>query len=389
MQEIQEQIQHKEISCFKVFESQNISEIEEALNSTLYVPEAPLKPRIIFEILHYLKLKFELKKYPINSYIATNENGICGMVICQLDPHYTSYSRKCGTFGWLNAESLEVCEELMRHCAIFVRKNKVRKLRGPINCPKSLGGIGHQVEGFEWPMLYGVAYTDPTSRILDYLVRLGYIKESQYSCVRVDQAAWANGKKVDKDIRLELVDIEGFVSHKEEILNLGKDSFHEILPDASGRQERFDEFVYAYSEVPKANHLLPEGFDFYEHSDNPHFIETWENCDIERIIPIAPLAFDRHTGELVGALLGLPDIFEAWLGKKITRANADTAMVRKDYTNKGIFSAMNNVGQQTARFLGWKYFEGTSIWSNNSHAIDTIFPHCTPIRKHYIVQKRV
>ena len=45
--------------------------------------------------------------------------------------------------------------------------------------------------------------------------------------------------------------------------------------------------------------------------------------------------------------------------------------------------------QLTCRIFGIDYFEGTAIWSNNSRAIDTIFPHCNPIRKHFVVQKRV
>jgi hypothetical protein len=101
------------------------------------------------------------------------------------------------------------------------------------------------------------------------------------------------------------------------------------------------------------------------------------------------MAFDRNTGELVGILLGLPDLYEKWGGNPITRANVDTAMVKKGYYGRGIFSALNNLGQLTCNLYGVHYFEGTTIWSNNSRAIETIFPHCTPTRKHYMVQKRI
>ena len=101
------------------------------------------------------------------------------------------------------------------------------------------------------------------------------------------------------------------------------------------------------------------------------------------------MAFDKKTGELVGILLGLPDLFEAWKGKAITRCNVDTAMVKKGYFGKGILSALNNIGQLTCSLYGVDYFEGTAIWTNNSRAIDTIFPHCEPIRKHYVMQKRL
>ena len=121
----------------------------------------------------------------------------------------------------------------------------------------------------------------------------------------------------------------------------------------------------------------------------PEYIEAWESCDLEKIEPYVPMAFDRHTGELVGIILCLPDLYEAWRGEPITRVNVDTAMVKKGYYGKGIFSALNNIGQLTCLMRGLNYYEGTSIWSNNSRAIDTIFPHCKPIRKHIVVQKRL
>ena len=373
----------------QIIQSNNINEIKEALEQMLYVPEPKLKQNVSKELLKYLDLKFQSKQYPITSFIASIDSEIYGFVICQIDPNYSSYGRKCGTFGWLYADSFDICALLMKNCAQFVHEHKVRKLRGPINCPKSLGGLGFQVMGFKEPMLYGVAYNDPKSQILEFLTTLGYTQESQYSCVRVEQKNWKNGKKIDKGVILRYGNLEEIISLKEEILNLGKNSFHEILPDSSGRDERFNEFIYAFTQIPEISRSLPQDFIAQDNSSNPHFIEAWENCDLNSFEMFAPMAFDRYTNELVGILLGLPDLYEAWLGNPVTRCNVDTAMVRRDYTGKGIFSALNNIGQQTCSFFGVNYFEGTTIWSNNSRAIETIFPHCTPIRKHLIFQKRV
>ncbi|GAH92013.1 unnamed protein product, partial [marine sediment metagenome] len=66
----------------------------------------------------------------------------------------------CPTFGWLHAKDFRSCELLMNECENFVRENKLRKIRGPINFPKIIGGIGYQIEGFEAPMLNGVAFND-------------------------------------------------------------------------------------------------------------------------------------------------------------------------------------------------------------------------------------
>ena len=64
-------------------------------------------------------------------------------------------------------------------------------------------------------------------------------------------------------------------------------------------------------------------------------------------------------------------------------------MVRKDYAGRGIFSALNNIGQLTCNLNGIKYYEGTTIWTNNIDAVNSIFPHCKHIRKYYVLQKRI
>ena len=57
----------------------------------------------------------------------------------------------------------------------------------------------------------------------------------------------------------------------------------------------------------------------------------------------APLAFDRGSGKLIGAILAIADLFQGWLGQAITQINVDTVMVNKNYAGKGIFSALNNM----------------------------------------------
>jgi len=335
-----------------------------------------------------LQSKLNNKEYKIKVFIGYNNSELCGFVTCQIDPYYSSYSRKCGTFGWLHANSFDVCREMVQACEQYIKQNRVRKLRGNINYPKNLGGIGIQFMGYDEQMLYGVSYTDPNSKTLDYLTSLGYNKESEYSCVYVAQRSWNKGKKIDKDIKFKYVSMEELYDYADEIRNLANNSFHEILPDASGRN-RILEFFDAFESIPKSFYRIRHDFDPRTYSDVPQFIETWETYDLENTQPFAPMAFDKNTNELVGILLGLPDLFEAWAGKPITRCNVDTAMVKKGYFGKGIFSALNNIGQLTTNLHGIDYFEGTGIWSNNSRAIDTIFPHCSPLRKHNVVQKRI
>lgn len=368
-------------------ESKDIREIKEVLDELLYVPNEQLRPKVIEELCNYLQIKFSSPEYKIKVFIAYQNREVCGFVTTQIDPYYSSYSRKCGTFGWLYATTIEVCRELLKQCEKFIKENNVRKLRGPINFPKNLGGIGVQCSGFQEQMLYGVSFSDPTSKVIAYLESLGYKKESEYSCVYVAQKTWDKGKKIDKDITFRFFSLKELYDYVEEIRNLANNSFHEILPDSSGRN-RVYEFFEAFSKIPKSFYNVPD-FNPYMYSDIPQFIEVWETHDLKKTEPYAPMAFDKTTGELVGILLGLPDLFESWMEEPITRCNVDTAMVKKGYFGKGIFSALNNLGQLNCSFYGVMYFEGTGIWSNNSRAIDTIFPHCQPLRKHYVMQKRV
>lgn len=373
----------------KIIESKDLSEIKEALMETLYVPNVKLKARIIEELTRYLESKFLEENYKIRVFIAYNKLKVCGFVVSQIHPTYTSYGRKCGTFGWLNAGSFEVCKRLIKKCELFVKSNRIRKLRGNINFPKRFGGIGFQIMGFEAPLIYGVAFNRPESRILDYLIKLGYFTESEYTCVKVTSFSWKKGKILDKNIKIRYLTFEEMSALKEEIISLGKNSFHTILPDTTGADHGVNEIIKIYSQIPDSHYKLPEGFDFRKYSAQPEFKEAWESCDLEKVITWAPMAFDRKTDELVGIILSLPNLYQLWLEEPLTHANVDTVMVKKEYIGRGIFSSLNNIGRITTSFNGITYVEGTHIWSNNQRAIDTIFPHSLPIRKHEVTQKRI
>ncbi|KKL60880.1 hypothetical protein LCGC14_2200910 [marine sediment metagenome] len=368
-------------------ESKDIREIREVLDEVLYAPDIGIRFYIIDSLCNYIQSKFADPEYKLKVFIAYQGAVALGFVITQIDPNYTSYSRKCGSFGFLYASSLDICKNLMKQCELFMKENKVRKMRGPINFPKNIGGIGFQSEGFDEQMLYGVSSFNKNTKIIDYLVELGYKKESEYSCVYVAQKSWDKGRKIDDDIIFRYFPLKELYEFAEEIRNLANNSFFEILPDASGKN-RIYQFFESFAKIPRDFYDIPS-IEPHEYTDVPQFVDAWETCDLKKIEPYAPLAFSKSTGELIGALLGLPDLYESWNGNPITRANVDTAMVKKGYFGKGIFSALNNLGQLTCNLFGVDYFEGTSIWSNNSRAVDTIFPHCETIRKHYIVQKRV
>lgn len=385
---MEQQLEIKNKKSVKISTSKDLSEIEAVLNELLYVPDVRLKPRILTELIRYLGAKICNKQHKLKFFIAHQDSELTGYVVSHIHPTYTSYSRKCGTFGWLMAKNFETCKKFMKECELFMRKNKVRKIRGNINFPKGLGGIGIQESGFEDQMMYGVAFNNPKIKLLDYLDKLGYIRESEYTCMKVTKKSWSSGKIIAKGIKLGYLTLKELIEKKDEIYRLAQNSFHAILPDRSGFESRFKEFIDTYSQVPISHYKLKNDFDPRRYSEIPEFVEAWESCDLEKVVTWAPMAFDKKTDELVGIILSLPDLYELWLGQPITRNNVDTVMVNKNYAGNGIFSSLNNIGQLTCNLNGITYVEGTSIWSNNKDAINSIFPHCEHIRKHYVFQKR-
>ena len=379
-------LEHPEL--IKIVDSKDISEINETLNQLLYVPNEALKPKVIKELIKYYIGKFAEEGYKIKFFIAYNQNkDPCGFVSCEINPNYRSRNRKCATFGWLHAYSFAVCKGLIIACEKFVRQNNVRLLRGNVNFPKSIGGIGIQVMGFDEQMMYSVPFGVPSPKILGYLERLGYNKDAEYICMEVTKKQWDQGKKVDKNIRLGYLPLKEIHERKEELINIAKDAFYAVVPDAC--TGRVDEILEIYDQIPESFYKIKNNIDPYSYFGQPEFLEVWESCDFEKVNTFAPMAFDRKTGEIVGTLLGVHDLYELWLGQPITRANVDTAMIKPEYKGRGIFSALNNIGQLYANLNGITYYEGTGIWLINQDAIDAVMPHCQTNRKFVVFQKRL
>ena len=367
-----------------------ISEIQFVLTELLYVPDDRLKLVVILELLDYITEKFSRPDYKIRFFYTTQNEFLTGFVICQIDSEYKSYGMSCPTFGWLRAKNFLSCKKLMNECENFVRQNYFRKLRGPVNYPKIIGGIGWQTEGFSSPMMSGVAYNDPGSNVLVYLKELGYKIDSKYSCVDAFVKVWEKGKELDDDIMIRFLPLDEIKALKGQILNLAQQSFYSVLADALGGQSRFEEMMEAYYQAGKKVHIVNPNFDPQTYADMPGFLETWKAADLEIIVSTSIFAFDRSSGELVGLLMAQPNLFQLWAGEPLTHMNVDTVIIKKEYAGKGIFSALHNIGKTlSSAVYGYNYFEGTTIWANNDRAIKSIFPHSSPLRTHYVVQKRI
>ncbi len=181
-------------------------------------------------------------------------------------------------------------------------------------------------------------------------------------------------------------------------MELAGDSFSTLLPDTSGGgRQNVEELIKLAVNVPSSHFRYHEAPGLYKkYKDIPEFIEAWEETDLEKMVTVFPMVVERKTDKLIGMLIGVLDYYQYWKDNYISRINVHTAMVRRGYNGKGVFSSLNNFGQATSRSLkGTTYFEGTAVWTknskgvNNEEAVSSIFPHCTPIRKHVVFEKRV
>ena len=364
--------------------------IREALEHLLQVPIEILKPKIIEEIVNHYIIKLDSPDYRVAIFIAYWHNIPIGMVATQIDPEYRTYSRKATTFSWLFSKDFETCKALMECVENFARENKNKKIRGPINYPKIVGGIGIQTEGFDAPLMNGINFNPQDSKILHYLNNLGYQSESKYNCVEVISRQWEKGNRLDPEYCIRYFTVDELKQMKSEIMQLAENSFYSILADAPGGNSRFEEMLRSYeiaSTAPFNERLAKQIVS--DHSDIPEFMEAWEACDLSTIVYWAPCAFNRKSGKLVGIILSLPNLYQFWAGQLFTRTNVDTVMIHKNHSGKGIFSTLNNIGRLTLDMFGITSAEGTTIWANNERAIKTIFPHSRPLRTHIVVQKRV
>ncbi len=379
-------------------ECEDIREIRKILDDLLYVPDIWVKKKVVERVCSYLQVKFSIPEYNLKFFIAYSNGEPCGFVASDLNPEYKSYGRKCGSFGWLNAKNFEICKKLLKECEKFVKENKLRKIRGPINFPKNEMGFGLQIDGFNQPMLYGVAFNNPKTKLSEYLKALNYITESEYTCLRVEHESWRKGNTLDRNLKLNCVTLDELLEKLEEIVDLALDSFSTLLPDTSGGGiENVKKLIQLATKVPKSHFRYQENPDIckkYKHI--PEFIEAWEEADLKNAVTVFPMVLERNTEKLVGMLIGVLDYYQYWKDEYISRVNVHTAMVRKGYDGKGIFSSLNNFGQATNRaMMGLTYYEGTYIWTknskgvNNKKAVNSVFPHCTPIRTHVIFEKKV
>ncbi len=288
-----------------------------------------------------------------------------GRVAVEIHPGYTSRGKSCATFGWLDGSYPEVVKTLLARACEWASTREVlvggtprrnTLLRGPISFPKSIGGYGCQVEGFNMMRMYGI----PTNRpeLGAWIEATGFKADAPYACLDVTHTPkWESaGTDFARSFRLVNFTPAEWEARREEIVGLVGGSFSDLLPDfAAGR---FEEVIGTTTTHPDGKYYWPAALD--------------------------------GEGKLAGVIVCIPNLYDTWDGHAVTSVNSDTVVINSKYRGRGLFSALHDKGMaDMAAHYGITYFEGTAIWYANENAVKSIFPHGTLVRKHVVYQKRL
>ena len=259
-----------------------------------------------------------------------------GCVYCELKPFHNSYGKQIPIFGWLQADTEEICHALLSNIWEFVQDNNFDCLRGPINTPSIYGGWGVRTEGFSNKPLVNSATN--SEKLANWISNAGWDMDTEY--VSVCGTKWDSSHCSFPNIELKSFPISELKHNTQLLTQLSKfveNNFVQRLPDTTGENKMMRMFNLLDN--------LERGEEFYV------------------------IAFDRITGEIAGAILEIPNIFDLWQNKPISSADIDTAIISKKYRNANLFLWMYFKFQEKLIERGVKTHIGATIWKKNLPAM--------------------
>lgn len=319
-------------------------------------------PAILVELGEYFKEIVENNRGVLLA--AFNSLGQCiGRVCVEISPRYVNHGKPCATFGWLDGDAPEVVNALLNHASEWAsrqvlvvngKNNRNALLRGPISLPKMFGGVGCQVKGFSMPRMYGESANRP--ELGQWIETAGFKQDASYACLDVTKPEWKSAGDSINGFTIVTLTANEWHQREDEVAALLKAAFGDFLPDTI--KGRFIEMLDTIVGMSNSMYLFPTALD--------------------------------QEGQIAGFILGLPNLYEAWDGKRVSSVNVDTVLISPKYRGHDILSALHNKGIVGARVaMGDIYLEGTAIWFANENAVKTFFPHGTLVRKHVVFQKRL
>ncbi|WP_371806391.1 hypothetical protein [Candidatus Lokiarchaeum ossiferum] len=263
-------------------------------------------------------------------------NAVIGSIYCELTPMHQSYGKQIPIFGWLQANSPEICAALLNIAKEWVADHGYHILRGPINVPSLYGGWGVRTKGFDRNSLVNSAEND--RQLASWIARAGWEVETEYISVLATE--WDPGDCPFPHMELKTYPIPEILANPpllEKLQAFVQENFVTRLPDTTGDNKMIRMFALLQT--------LDQGEDFYI------------------------LAFDTDTGDIIAAILDIPNIMDQWQGQPITSADIDTAIIGKKYRNANTFPWIYLRLFQKLYDRGVTYQIGATIWSKNIPAL--------------------
>lgn len=340
-------ISSRELKTNEIIKYTKIQSIAKFYNYIDYPDWFKLRMKPIFEKYRKENNGFVFMMYDKNS-------KIIGSIYCELKPKHISKGKQIPIFGWLNADSKEIAEELLNHVEIFAREHGYNEIRGPLNMPKMFGW-GAQVGYFDCPMYWETPHNHP--EISKWIEECGYKADTEYITLELTHLL----EVANPHPELEIVSypIEELFADKEmmgKLQQLVERNFSGFLPDISTDQGRFGEMGKMLLETG-------HGQDFYI------------------------LAIDRITQNLVGFIVEVPNIFDQWAGNRLKNVVVDTVIVDEKYRGAYFFFFLFN---EICKKLTPKGIDGVVsglIWSKNIPAMKIFSKIGKQIQKTLVFQK--
>ncbi|MHA1646308.1 MAG: hypothetical protein ACTSVL_01945, partial [Promethearchaeota archaeon] len=113
-----------------------------------------------------------------------SKNGkITGSIYLEMNPLHYSLGNITPIFGWLQGDTYEDVQILLRTIEILCRSEGKSYIRGPINPPDMFGGWGALIEGFELGYLVDTPMNEP--RLGSMIEEAGYLPDADYNILKV------------------------------------------------------------------------------------------------------------------------------------------------------------------------------------------------------------
>ena len=313
----------------------------------------------------YLKPYFETQRLKMHGtlFFAKNskdpDSPVVGCIYCELEPNHLTYGKNIPIFGWVQANSEEILQFLFKHVEKYVRDHGYDEIRGPINPPKLFGGWGVMTQGFDQPLLVDSAKNDP--HLVEWIKNAGYTPETEYISLQGNETLDVPNPFPEKDIELislPIDELEKKHTLTSQLREFVLKNFIGILPDSSLAEKKYEEIFQILGMVPNGEH---------------HYL----------------IAYDHEEEMVIGLILGIPNIYETWTGKKIFTTNFNTAIVAKKYRNHQLFHWLYSHIFDRLKKAGIKRHIAGTVWTKNIPALSSFIKISKEIARFVVFQKKL